>query len=88
MNNLLELPSATAVNAPIQGQASPPFPLLITDPVKTGIEINWWAGKAETVDIRHARVGFARKPKLTMTVAARTVGRQAQRPETTPANQE
>lgn len=88
MNSLLELLSATAVNAPIQGQASPPFPLLFTDPVKTRIEVNWWAGKAETVDIRHIRVGFARKPKLTMTFAARTVGGQARRSETTPANQE
>jgi hypothetical protein len=88
MNSLLELPSAMAVNAPTQGQANSPFPILITDPVKTGIEINWWAGKAETVDIRHARVGVARKPKLTMTVAARTVGGQARRSETTPANKE
>jgi len=32
--------------------------------------------------------GRLAKPKLIMTVAARTVGGQAQRPETTPANKE
>jgi hypothetical protein len=61
MNTLLELPSATAVNAPTQGQAKSPPPTLTTDSVKTGIEINWWAGKAGTVDIRHACVGVAKQ---------------------------
>jgi hypothetical protein len=37
---------------------------------------------------KHERRRATAKSKLTMTVAARTVGGQAQRPETTPANKE
>lgn len=57
MNSLLELPSAMAVNAPTPGQSNSPFQILITDSVNTGIEINWWMDRAETVDIRHTHVG-------------------------------
>jgi hypothetical protein len=47
-----EAPFHKAALTPVQDHASLPSLMPVADSSQTGIRINWWADKAETVDIR------------------------------------